>query len=143
MGFKNPFGNDDLSDFPDIYEPLSDSGRQGSIGSVEYEKDKGHAFSVDEKAESNHDIKQYSATTVEGLRAEIMTGVASSGHDSMYDRMFCSSTRSMLAICRRNLHIASLTLFRQVKDNQHCYSGHWHGTIPMGALRSLRVRLAC
>lgn len=85
--FMNPFQKHDVSDFPNVYVPLAQSTRNASV--VADHDEKVGPFSEkktldDEAAVSpNND---YSAYTVEGLRAEIDLDIAASGHDTAYDR---------------------------------------------------------
>lgn len=68
--FMNPFQNHDVNDFPDVYVPLALAERHPSIIAAHEEKpglqDKGQGGAGNE----------YSAHTVEGLRAEIDLGMA-------------------------------------------------------------------
>lgn len=72
----NPFQKHDVSDFPDVYVPLAQATRNASV--VAEHNDKVGEFS--EKPEKFDDeahspVNDYSAYTVEGLRAEIDLGM--------------------------------------------------------------------
>ena len=82
--FVNPFAKNDLEDFKHVLVPLSDATRRASDSD-------GKEKSL-EKASSQEDgvslpPDQYSAMTIEALRAEVESDVAASGHDTAYDRM--------------------------------------------------------
>lgn len=78
-----------MSDFNDVYVPLAQATRHASVvaahdekpGTVDGKADKGLEAGVHS---TNGD--DYSAHTIEGLRAEIDLDVAASGHDAAYDR---------------------------------------------------------
>jgi hypothetical protein len=113
----NPFKKHDVSDFPGVYQPLSEYQRHPSVvataekrrstipgvrpgdgrsspdpqdgdGDEKHRKgSSGRDSGIEKDSELGHgDVNQYSACTIEGLRAEIEGDVAASGHDSMYDR---------------------------------------------------------
>ena len=73
--FMNPFQKHDVSDFPDVYEPLARATRNASVVA---EHDKIRAKSLDSPGHDRVDEAsvggEYSANTVEGLRAEIDQG---------------------------------------------------------------------
>ena len=72
--FMNPFQKHDVSDFPDVYVPLSQAARHPSVV-ADHDKKLG---SISEKPklddEGGSPVNDYSAYTVEGLRAEIDMG---------------------------------------------------------------------
>lgn len=83
----NPFKKHDVSDFNDVYVPLAQATRNPSVVAAH---DKKLGGKVDKGLEAGvHSISDtdYSAYTIEGLRAEIDLDVAASGHDAAYDRM--------------------------------------------------------
>ncbi len=82
--FMNPFKKHDVSDFPDVYVPLADAHRHASV--VAQHDEKLEKSSHDGEAGPRPSLS-YSAYTIEGLRAEIDTDLAASGHDLVYDRM--------------------------------------------------------
>ena len=74
----NPFQKHDVSDFPDVYVPLANATRNASVV-ADHEQKQGIASVSDNAAE--HNIGgEYSANTVEGLRAEIDLGTLEKGH---------------------------------------------------------------
>lgn len=83
--FLNPFQKHDVRDFPDVYVPLGQSTRHPSIVAEHDEKIAAHkdGEKVDDENPPAYD---YSANTMEGLRAEIDLDIAASGHDTAYDR---------------------------------------------------------
>ena len=86
----NPFKKHDVSDFPDVYVPLAQATRHTSVvadhdeklGTVDGKVDKGLEAGVHSTGGND-----YSAYTIEGLRAEIDLDVTASGYDAAYDRM--------------------------------------------------------
>ena len=89
--FVNPFKKHDVSDFENVFVPLAQAERSPSVIAAHDSKlgTKDGLPITDEKdsevgAVSN---EAYSAYTIEGLRAEIDSDVAASGHDTAYDRM--------------------------------------------------------
>lgn len=70
--FMNPFAKHDVSDFPDTYVPLANAQRNASVVADHDAKIGG--LSVDAKGVENGDNHDYSAYTIEGLRAEIDMG---------------------------------------------------------------------
>ena len=86
--FMNPFHKHDLSEFEGVYQPLEQSRRKSSIVSGGMPKK-----SLDGKEMEDGDVAepQYAPNTLESLRAEIDADIATSGHDSVYDRMFGST----------------------------------------------------
>lgn len=85
--FMNPFQKHDASDFPDVYVPLAHATRNASVVADHNEK-LGHSTDnpVNDKVGEASVGGEYSANTVEGLRAEIDLDIAASGHDTAYDR---------------------------------------------------------
>lgn len=83
--FMNPFQKHDISDFTDVYVPLGQATRHASVVAAHDEK----LGTVDGKVDKGLEAggNDYSAYTIEGLRAEIDLDVAASGHDAAYDRM--------------------------------------------------------
>ena len=84
MGFMNPFKTHDVSDFPGVLIPLREAQRHHSVVGKHEE--------ILAKTDSPNDeervsIDQYSPYTIEGLKAEIDTDLAASGHDKAYDSM--------------------------------------------------------
>ena len=68
--FMNPFQKHDVSDFPDVYVPLARATRHASVVA---DHDKVLSTSSDNGGEA--DVGgEYSANTLEGLRAEIDLG---------------------------------------------------------------------
>ena len=83
----NPFKKHDVSEFEGVFQPLSEARRHPSVvaahSAVPGTKDEYPSEKTVEEGESD----QYSANTMEALRAEIDTDIAASGHDTIYDRM--------------------------------------------------------
>ena len=81
--FLNPFMKHDVSDFPDVYVPLEQSRRHPSIVAAHDEK-----LGTDSNAPPDYKAAEagaspnndYSAYTIEGLRAEIDLGMLARGH---------------------------------------------------------------
>lgn len=98
--FMNPFAKHDVSDFPDVYVPLADAHRYASVVAQHEEKsEKSEKSSSPDGPGGEADGRpslNYSAYTIEGLRAEIETDLAVSGHDAVYDRM---SSDTFLVLC--------------------------------------------
>ena len=85
----NPFHKHDISEFEGVYEPFGRGARHPSVVE-DHEKrfgEKSSVADVESDSKEGHD-GPYSAYTLEGLRAEIDSDIAASGHDSIYDRMF-------------------------------------------------------
>ena len=88
--FMNPFHKHDVSEFEGVYQPFGEARRHPSVVAANDER----FGTKDGKADVESDSKEgdgegaYSAYTLEGLRAEIDTDIAASGHDSIYDRRF-------------------------------------------------------
>lgn len=78
--FMKPFQKHHVSDFPDVYVPLAHATRNASVVADHNEK---LGFSsdspVDDKAGEASVGGEYSANTVEGLRAEIDLGTLGIG----------------------------------------------------------------
>lgn len=72
--FMNPFQKHDVSDFPDVFVPLAHATRNASV--VADHKDKlGISSDSHMNMEGESDVGgEFSANTVEGLRAEIDLG---------------------------------------------------------------------
>ena len=100
--FMNPFKKHDVSEFENVYVPLSEAHRHKSVavqhndlknGTVIQEdglvkRDPATASDqLDVEAGSSREVNACSAYTIEGLRAEIDSDIAASGHDTIYDRM--------------------------------------------------------
>jgi hypothetical protein len=84
--FMNPFQKHDVSDFPNVYVPLAQFTGIPSVG-ADHDKKVG-VFSEGDKLDNEaaiSPINDYSAYTVEGLRAGIDLDIAASGHDTAYD----------------------------------------------------------
>lgn len=84
--FMNPFQKHNVKDFPDVYVPLARSTRNASV--VADHNEKVGAFSPGNKLDDEAAVSpsdDYSACTVEGLRAKIDLDIAASGHDTAYD----------------------------------------------------------
>ena len=69
--------------------------------------------------------------------------IAASGHDTAYDRTWSGSFefpefRMTADICRT----LSLTVYRQIEDNQQGHPRHRNGLVPMATFRALRFRMA-
>lgn len=73
--FMNPFQKHDVSDFPDVYVPLAHATRNSSVV-ADHDKKLGipSNSSVNDKAGEANVGGEYSANTLEGLRAEIDLG---------------------------------------------------------------------
>ncbi|KAL6713960.1 hypothetical protein ACLMJK_008454 [Lecanora helva] len=86
--FMNPFKKHDVSDFPDVYVPLGQATRHPSVVAHHDQKNGSISEKKDEKLddEAHSPTNDYSAYTIDGLRAEIDMDLAASGHDSAYDR---------------------------------------------------------
>lgn len=100
--FMNPFQKHDVSDFPDVFVPLAHATRNASVVADRKEKLR---LSSDSPVNMEGEAGvggEFSANTVEGLRAEIDLGtlqhwqsmqtvgnpnidIAASGHDTAYD----------------------------------------------------------
>ncbi|KAL9117966.1 MAG: hypothetical protein Q9187_005492 [Circinaria calcarea] len=91
--FMNPFQKHDVSDFEGVYVPLADAHRHPSVVAAHDEK----LGAIDGRTSDNARAEKdgelgiqvgsaYGATTIEGLRAEIDSDIAASGHDTAYDR---------------------------------------------------------
>ena len=84
----NPFAKHDVADFTDVYVPLADAHRNASVVAQHEEKlEKSHSPDGSGGEAGRKASHNYSAYTIEGLRAEIESDVAASGHDAVYDRM--------------------------------------------------------
>jgi hypothetical protein len=81
--YLNPFQKHDVSEFEGVFQPLGESQRQGSVVAAHEDTKSLEKDGDSEKAPHSY---EYSANTIEGLRAEIESDVAASGHDSVYDR---------------------------------------------------------
>lgn len=91
----NPFKKHDVSDFEDVYVPLADAQRHPSVVTAHHEKLGAIDGRTSDHARAEKDGElgiqvgsTYGATTIEGLRAEIDSDIAASGHDTAYDRMW-------------------------------------------------------
>ncbi|KAI9870221.1 MAG: hypothetical protein M1830_004511 [Pleopsidium flavum] len=82
--FMNPFAKHDVSDFPDVYVPLADAHRYASVVAQHEEKTEKSDIAGGEAGRQAS--LNYSAYSIEGLRAEIDSDLAASGHDAAYDR---------------------------------------------------------
>lgn len=82
--FVNPFAKHDLEEFQHVLVPLADATRRTS-GSDSNEKKLDKVGTEEDGMSLPPD--QYSTMTIEALRAEVESDVASSGHDTAYDRM--------------------------------------------------------
>ena len=73
--FMNPFQKHDVSDFPNVYVPLAHATRNASVV-ADHDKMMGMSSDspVHEKTGEANVGGEYSANTVEGLRAEIDLG---------------------------------------------------------------------
>jgi hypothetical protein len=101
MPFFNPFRKHDQTTFHGVVIPISSAPSHARPESPAPEKKananlKPDASSLD-KAPSQENgsaasITERSHLTIESLRAEIESDVATSGHDSAYDRMFLFAT---------------------------------------------------
>ena len=80
--FFNPFMKHDVSDFPDVYVPLDQAQRHPSVVAAQHEKlgtsDLPPPDYKEVEAGKESDVK-YGATNLEGLRAEIESGMLSIG----------------------------------------------------------------
>lgn len=94
MGFLNPFKKYDVEDFPDVYIPLAQATRHPSVvaenkrrSSVATANSDHTAVNKEANIEKTKETGSDDETfTLEQLRAEIDADIASSGHDSAYDR---------------------------------------------------------
>ncbi|KAI9817224.1 MAG: hypothetical protein M1827_001337 [Pycnora praestabilis] len=89
--FMNPFRTHDVSDFPGVLIPLEHAERHNSVIRAAEEREKagkGNSpmLSGIDSEDAPRGSAEYSAHTIEGLRAEIEEDVAASGHDTAYDR---------------------------------------------------------
>lgn len=83
----NPFQKHDVSDFPNVFVPLAHATRNASVVADHNEKLGIPSDSpVNDKEDEANVGREFSANTVEGLRAEIDLDIAASGHDTAYDR---------------------------------------------------------
>ncbi|KAK2738162.1 hypothetical protein FQN55_000782 [Onygenales sp. PD_40] len=80
--FVNPFQNNDQDQFPGVLVPLSDARRPSVPDASKVEK----TDAAEKGSASSQSDQQYSAMTMEALRAEVESEIASSGHDTAYDR---------------------------------------------------------
>ncbi|KAK2797555.1 hypothetical protein FQN50_009150 [Emmonsiellopsis sp. PD_5] len=80
--FVNPFSNNDEDKFPGVLVPLSDARRP----SVPYDNKVEKSDAAEKGSASSQSDQQYSAMTMEALRAEVESEISSSGHDTAYDR---------------------------------------------------------
>lgn len=88
MPFINPFKRrDGAVHTAEVLVPLAEGNPPKA--DADAEKDKGETSS-EEKGVSPAP-SQYTSLTMEALRAEVESDIATSGHDSSYDRMFVSS----------------------------------------------------
>jgi hypothetical protein len=103
--WTNPFTRNDRAEFLGVVVPLSQATRSvPTTVEASVEKDaiqKQDSDSPNEPKDENHDKldrigseeigaasnPEFSHLTIESLRAEVETGLATSGHDSTYDRM--------------------------------------------------------
>lgn len=73
--FMNPFQKHDVSDFPNVFVPLAHATRNASVVADHNEKLGIHSDSpVNDKEDEANVGREFSANTVEGLRAEIDLG---------------------------------------------------------------------
>ena len=87
--FLNPFAKHDVSEFEGVYEPLSQARRSHSVVSEKSPAtDKVDPEKGSDAGSRSDEPQIYNADALEGLRAEIDSDIAASGHDSVYDRMF-------------------------------------------------------
>ena len=100
--FMNPFKKHDVSEFENVFVPLSEATRHKSVvaqhndlkNGTTIEEDgmvkKDPTASPNEKdveAGSNPDVvNPYNTYTIDTLREEIDSDIAASGHDTIYDR---------------------------------------------------------
>lgn len=82
----NPFQKHDVSDFPDTFVPLGQATRKPSIVAERDKKLEAFSEHPNSKLDDEAPPPEYSAYTVDGLRAEIDFDIAASGHDTAYDR---------------------------------------------------------
>ena len=96
-GWVNPFKKHDVSEFEGVYVPLANAPRHPSVVAAHEAKfgpvsgksgDHFGDLSYDNGVEAGDiSVNPYNAYTIEGLRAEIDSDIAASGHDTAYDRM--------------------------------------------------------
>ena len=89
--FLNPFKKYDVDDFPSTHMPLSEATRHPSVVAENRRRASLRAASVDssanEKGEKSGAASDEAAGfTIEQLKAEVEEDLATSGHDSAYDR---------------------------------------------------------
>lgn len=86
--FMNPFQKHDVSDFPDVYIPLAHADRHRAVVPDHDAKLGGsNKQDTDDSVDSHRSpSNEYSAYTIEGLKAEIDLDIAASGIDTAYDR---------------------------------------------------------
>ena len=92
--FMNPFQKHDVSDFPDTYVPLAHAERHASVVAAHKEIDIDKKDIASESpTHGSRDVadNEYSAYTIEGLKAEIDLGMRINGK---YFRGF------MITVCR-------------------------------------------
>lgn len=93
----NPFKRHDHRNFPGVVIPLASAPLRSSpspspspvekkIGTDEKADDRSLDQAASEKGIGP--VPEYTQLTLEALRAEVENDVATSGHDSAYDRMF-------------------------------------------------------
>ena len=89
--FVNPFKRHDVSDFENVFVPLAQAHRSPSVIAAHDSKlGTKDGLPVTNEKDSEAAVvtsEGYSAYTIEGLRAEIDSDLAASGHDTAYDRM--------------------------------------------------------
>lgn len=88
--FTNPFKKHDVSEFPNVVVPLAQAQRRNSTTSKEKHDDSSRA--------SSDGVHSGSAMTIEDLRAEIDSDLASGGHDTAYDRKLISSDTAAISV---------------------------------------------
>ena len=146
MFFMNPFHRARIEDFEGVYRPLEQSRRKSSIVSGGAPKK-----SLDDKEMEDGDVAepQYAPNTLESLKAEIDADIAASGHDSVYDRTFRHDhgvVPGRRQPCRepffpRGEEVISDPGSRQIQSHQQGHYRHRHGSLPVAAVRSVRVWL--
>lgn len=93
--FTNPFRRDNYRTFPGVVIPLA-QGHRPSLAPAEKEsdpaKDEDKLAKVGSEENGTASLPETSTLTIEALRTEVEHDLASSGHDSAYDRMsFCAA----------------------------------------------------
>ncbi|KAL9138726.1 MAG: hypothetical protein Q9175_000081 [Cornicularia normoerica] len=109
----NPFQKHDVNDFPGVYVPLAHATRDASVVADHNQKLGISSDSpVNDKVGEANVGSDYSANTVEGLRAEIDLDIAASGHDTAYDlALTLPSLTSEFGVSSNNVRYTTCATF--------------------------------